>query len=172
MDFTRGAHATDTVFPRGSRGVVVALAAAAGTLTVEAFAAAARGVDSTIRSGVWRSVVSIAPVPAQRLRGRAAEGLLAQRRRRIDWELVGRDRLLRAWKSVLREHGFPAGEVRLVGIFGPAPLGALEGVALDASGDAAIVALRRSRVPGPTGHVALARHVPSGRLLTVLLPSD
>lgn len=156
-------------FSRRHSGVAVRLTSTARAIAVQLTSTVARGVESTLRIGPGRSVARLVPGPARRLRGHVNDGLLAQRRRRIDWELVGRERLLRAWKGVLREHGLPAGEVRLVGIFGPAPLGALESVALDASGHDAIVSLRRTRVPGPTGHVALARHVPTGRLLTVLI---
>lgn len=156
-------------FSRRHSEVAVRLTSTARAIAVQLTSTVARGVESTLRIGPGRSVARLVPGPARRLRGNVNDGLLAQRRRRIDWELVGRERLLRAWKGVLREHGLPAGEVRLVGIFGPAPLGALGSVALDASGNDAIVSLRRTRVPGPTGHVALARHVPTGRLLTVLI---
>jgi hypothetical protein len=163
------AQGGNPAFSRHHRDVAVHLTSTARAVAVQLASTAARGVESTLRRGPGRSVSPLVPGPARRLRGSASNTLLAQRRGRIDWELVGRERLLTAWKSVLREHGFPSGEVRLVGIYGPAPLGALESVALDSSGDAAIVALRRTRVPGPTGHVALARHVPTGRLLTVFL---
>lgn len=169
LGFGATARTGDPIISRRHSAVAVRLVSTVRTIVVQLSSTVARGVESTLRVGPGRSVPALVPGPARRLRGRATDGLLAQRRRRIEWERVGRDRLLAAWKSVLREHGLPAGEVRLVGIFGPTPLGALESVALDPSGDAAIVTLRRTRVPGPTGHVALARHVPTGRLLTVLL---
>jgi hypothetical protein len=107
---------------------------------------------------------------ARRLGVRPAGVLLTQRRVRVPWERLGRERLLRAWACVLRGHALPAEELRLVGVFGPAPLGAVEGVALDGDGERALIALRRTRIPGPAGDVVLARHVPSGRLVTVTIP--
>lgn len=142
----RGGH---PAFSRWHSEVAVRLSSTARAGGVHLASTAARGVESAFRIASGRSATLLVPGPALRLRGGAGDGLLAQRRR-IDWERIGHERLLIAWKSVLREHGLPAEEVRLVGIFGPAPLGALESVALDASGADAIVSLRRARVPG--GH--------------------
>lgn len=166
------AHGLAPAVRTGHRQVVVRLISAPRDAAVGLVSGEVRGADCTLRPGLLRVVAPLAPTLARRLRGPGYDGLLSQRRVRIPWEHVGRERLLRAWKGVLREHGLPAGEVRLVGIFGPTPLGAVDGVALDATGEAAVVAMRRTRVPGPIGHVALARHVPSGRLLTVLVPSE
>lgn len=152
--------------------VAVGLRCAAREAVLLPAGAGGAGVDYVIPSGVWRRVSLLAASPARWLRARAGGALYSQRRARIPWESMGRDRLLQAWKAVLRDHALPAEDVRLVGIFGPAPLGAVESVRLDHSGEVAIVALRPTRVPGPPGDVAFARHVPTGRMLTVLLHSE
>lgn len=100
------------------------------------------------------------------LRARPGGVLLAQRRRRVPWGELGRERILAAWSRLVREHVVPAEQLRLLGVFGPAPLGAVAAIAYDPDRDRALIALRRTRVPGPAGDLALARHLPTGRLLT------
>jgi hypothetical protein len=164
------ARATDTHLETASVDVPMALDTASRNTLLVLAAEVGRTAAGTIRAGVSHAVARIVPTRAHRLKARPGDPLFSQARPRIDWERVGRERLLRAWKGVLREHGLPSGDVRLVGVFGPAPLGAVDGVALAADGESAVIAFRATRAPGPAGDVALARHVPTGRLLTVLVP--
>jgi len=169
---TAAAHTSGATFLPRHRPVAVGLGRVAREAVLLPAGAGGAGADCVIPSGAWRRVPPLGAPPARWLRVRAGGPLYSQRRARTPWEAVGRDRLLQAWKAVLRDHVLPADDVRLVGLFGPAPLGAVESVALDPSGEVAIVALRPTRVPGPPGDIALARHVPTGRLLTVLLHSE
>ena len=107
-------------------------------------------------------------------RARAAPGggealrLRTVRRARVPWQELGRERLATAWGRIQTEHG-AAGELALVGVFGPVPVEALESVALDADGRLAMTFSRRGLL-GPRGDVALARVVATGRLVRCDIP--
>lgn len=109
-----------------------------------------------------------------RPRVRAPEGggeaylLRTVRRVRVPWPELGRERLAAAWRRVQVEHG-TAGELALVGVFGPVPVEALESVALDPDGRLAMTFSRRGLL-GRRGDVALARVVSTGRLVRCDIP--
>lgn len=66
------------------------------------------------------------------------------------------------------EHG-AAGELLLVGVYGPVPLDAVTALALDADGRAAMTFARRA-AGGRRGDVALARVAATGRLVRSDIP--
>jgi hypothetical protein len=142
--------------PVAAHGVAAAIVAAPG--------AVACGLGTPGRAG------GVVRRPAAR-RGPLGAGsrLHRQLRARVPWNLLPRERLLAAWTRLLREHGVAPGELRLLGVYGPLPLGAVEGVVLRPDGRAE-VRLARRRARGPTGDVALARHVPTGRLVRSDVP--
>lgn len=109
-------------------------------------------------------VAPLPPIVAVGTRPDPAGPLFLARRERVDWGLIGRERLARGWARVLRDHALPADDLRLIGVFGPLPLAAVAGVVLGADGRLG-VRLVRPRLPGPAGDVVLARHEPSGTLL-------
>lgn len=111
--------------------------------------------------------------PAARTRARAAGGagahrLRTVRRSRVPWPDLGRERLATAWGRVQTEHA-GAGQLELVGVYGPVPIEALESVALDGDGRLAMTFGRRGLL-GPRGDVALARVVATGRLVRCDVP--
>ena len=112
--------------------------------------------------------------PITRPRVRVAPGggeayrLRTLRRTRVPWPELGRERLAAAWGRVQTEHG-AAGELLLVGIFGPVPIEALESVALDADGRLAMTFSRRGLL-GRRGDVVLARAVETERLVRCDVP--
>ncbi len=100
----------------------------------------------------------------------AGEGarLRTVRRPRVPWPELGRERLAAAWSRVQAEHG-AAGELLLVGVYGPVPLDAVTALALDADGRAAMTFARRAAA-GRRGDVALARVASTGRLVRSDIP--
>ncbi|MGD9571908.1 MAG: hypothetical protein AB7V62_08500 [Thermoleophilia bacterium] len=112
--------------------------------------------------------------PARRGLGarRPAAGLAAalrtQRRERVAWTHLSRARLAAAWEAVQRAGGPGEADLRLVGVYGPLPVGALEAVALEPDGR---IAVRLAATPraGAPGDVALAR-AGDGRLVRCDLP--
>lgn len=120
-------------------------------------AAAARGVSPP------------APAAARRPAAGTPPALLRQRRERIPWPRLPRPRLAAAWERLLREHGVPAHDLRLVAVVGPLPLGAVRAAGLDADGRV-VVALAPGPAPGPSGDLALARPAAGGRLLRSAVP--
>lgn len=107
--------------------------------------------------------------PVGRPRARAAPGggeslrLRTVRRSRVPWPELPRERLAAAWGRIQTEHA-AAGELLLVGVFGPVPLDAISSVALDSDGRLAMT-FARGGVRGRWGDVALARQAASGRLV-------
>jgi hypothetical protein len=137
-----------------------------GARPLSAPARAARRRELRARIG------AVPPIPdrAARRPGERVRGLVAvQMRRRVDWAAIDRARLHRAWVRVLAEHRVPAGEVRLLGVYGSMPLEEVAGVGVARDGERALVTLRRRRRPGPLGDLAVGRHEPSGRLLPSLV---
>jgi hypothetical protein len=114
-----------------------------------------------VRGGV---VPALPPLVALGAAPRADGPLYLLHRSRVDWGLIGRDRLARGWARMLADHARPPADLRLVGVFGPLPLAAVAAVSLAQDGRLA-VRLRRPPVPGPAGDVVLALHEPSGTLL-------
>lgn len=139
------------------------VAGAIAVLTARAAAAARPLAAPRARAGALGR-------PAAR-RPRLAPGgrLHRQRRARVPWTLLPRERLLAAWTRLLREHGFRPDELRLLGVYGPLPLDAVEAVALRPDGRAELRMSRR-RGPATPGDVALARHVATGRLVRSDVP--
>ena len=90
-------------------------------------------------------------------------GLRTVRRSRVPWPQLPRERLAAAWGRIQTEHA-AAGELLLVGVFGPVPIDAISSVALDPDGRLAMTFARRG-VRGRWGDVALARQAASGRLV-------
>jgi hypothetical protein len=90
------------------------------------------------------------------------------RRHRIPWHLLGRERLGAAWEAVQRDHGGALADLRLAGVYGPLPLGAVAAAALEADGRLGVVLAGRR--PGRTGDVALARDMATGRLVRADVP--
>lgn len=97
--------------------------------------------------------------------------LFVSRRRRVAWDAIDRVRLASAWRRILLDHRLPAEELELVGVYGPLPLGLVEGVMLETDGRLALRLARRA-LAAPFGDMAIARHVPSGRLLQSAHPRD
>jgi hypothetical protein len=100
--------------------------------------------------------------------GRGA-GPRTQRRARVPWGALPRERLATAWDRVRAEAGPGAADLRLVGVFGPLPLGAVEDVVLEQDGRLAVTLARRP--PGPAGDLVLARHGERGALVRSDVPS-
>lgn len=90
------------------------------------------------------------------------------RRARTPWHLLGRERLSAAWEAVQRDHGGGLADLRLLGVFGPLPLGAVSAAALDPDGRLRVTL--GGRRPGRTGDVALARDAATGRLVRADVP--
>ncbi len=84
------------------------------------------------------------------------------------WTHLSRARLAAAWGAVQRAEGPGDEGLRLVGVFGPLPVGALEAVALEPDGRIAVRLAPGAR-PGGLGDVALAR-AGDGRLVRCDLP--
>ena len=115
------------------------------------------------------------PLPARLARGgtgRRADPVRIQRRSPVPWALLSRERLRAGWTTVAAEHAVPAASLRLVGIYGPLPLGAVAAVGLPPESDRAEVVLRITRMPGPSGDLVLARDVRTGALLRALVPRN
>jgi hypothetical protein len=108
--------------------------------------------------------------PATARRGSRDGRLRVLCRERIPWTLLPRERLAAAWTRLLREHRADPADLRLVGVYGPVPLAAIEGVALDGDGRLRL-RLGRRAAPAGTGDVALARHAVTGRLLRSDVPA-
>ena len=100
-------------------------------------------------------------------RGVPAAARLA-RRGRTPWHLLGRDRLGAAWEAVQRDHGGGLADLRLAGVYGPLPLGAVTAASLEPDGRLRVVL--GGRRPGRTGDVALARDAATGRLVRADVP--
>ena len=107
--------------------------------------------------------------PVVRPRAHAAPGggaslrLRTVRRSRVPWPELPRERLAAAWGRIQTEHA-AAGDLLLVGVYGPVPIDAISSVALDPDGRLAMTFARRG-VRGRWGDVALARQAASGRLV-------
>ena len=144
------------------------LAAAAAHRVAPAIVAAPGAVPCRLGSSGRAGGVVRRPAARRGLLG-AGSRLHLQRRARVPWNLLPRERLLAAWTRLLREHGAPPDELRLLGVYGPLPLGAVEGVVLRPDGRAEL-RLARRRARGPMGDVALARHVPTGHLVRSDVP--
>jgi hypothetical protein len=86
-------------------------------------------------------------------------------RSRVPWDRIGTARLGANWNRVIADHGGTAGDLRLVGIYGPMALGLVAGIGVDESGRASIQLARRP-MWGPVGDLAVARHEASGRLVS------
>jgi hypothetical protein len=69
---------------------------------------------------------------------------------------------------VQRDHGGGPAELRLLGVFGPLPLGAVTDAALEPDGRLRVAL--GGRRPGRTGDVALARDLATGRLVRADAP--
>ncbi len=89
------------------------------------------------------------------------------RRERVPWTGLSRRRLAAAWGRVQIEHA-SAGELLLVGVFGPVPIDAITAVALEPDGRLAMTFSRSTSAR--RGDVALARHAATGRLLRSDIP--
>lgn len=135
-----------------------------GARAVRLCAAEARPAHRPLDRVAHGRVGPLPPLVAVGARPSPDGPLMLARRRRVDWGLIDRARLARDWARVLRDHGHPAEDVQLVGVFGPVALAAVGSVALTADGRLA-VRLVRPRLPGPAGDVVIARHGPSGALL-------
>lgn len=112
-----------------------------------------------------RRCTSVGAVRAHR--GVPAAARLA-RRGRTPWHLLGRDRLAAAWEAVQRDHGGGLADLRLAGVYGPLPLGAVTAASLEPDGRLRVVL--GGRRPGRTGDVALARDAATGRLVRADVP--
>jgi len=119
------------------------------------------GLGERVRVG---AVPSLPPLVALGGPPRPDGPLYLSYRARVDWGLIGRERLARGWARMLGDHARPPEDLRLVGVFGPLPLAAVAAVSLAADGRLAI-RLRRPQLPGRAGDVVLALHEPSGTLL-------
>lgn len=109
----------------------------------------------------------VEPLALPRAHAAAAGGeslrLRTVRRSRVPWPELPRERLAAAWGRIQTEHA-AAGELLLVGVFGPVPIDAISSVALDPDGRLAMT-FTRGGVRGRWGDVALARQAASGRLV-------
>jgi len=136
---------------------------------VGALGAAARTAAARLAAARARAVP---PLPARavlRTPRTPPAALRVARRARVPWAGIAPERLGRGWRRVLREHAHPAGDMRLVGVWGPLPLARVAGAVLEADGRLAVT-LVPGRPGGPRGDVLLARHVPTGRLLRSDVP--
>jgi hypothetical protein len=109
-----------------------------------------------------------APVGGVRARRGIPPAARLARRARTPWHLLGRERLAAAWEAVQRDHGGGLADLRLAGVYGPLPLGAVTAATLAPDGRLCVVL--GGRRPGPTGDVALARHAATGRLVRADAP--
>lgn len=108
---------------------------------------------------------ALAPPGVRRARPAA---LLTQRRARAPWHLLPRERLAAAWAGVQGAHRAAQADLHLVGVYGPVPLGAVEAVRLEPDGRLRVTLGRRRAEP--LGDIALARHLPSQRLVRCDVP--
>jgi hypothetical protein len=148
-------------------GVDPALTAVARRLAAAAMRRPARAACPLAATA--RSVAPIAIPRGRRAVGPLASALRTQRRERIPWRLLPRPRLAAAWSAVQRQHVGGAGELSLVGVYGPVPLGAVQGVALDRDDRLAVTLARQTR-PVVPGDIAIARVEPGRRLVRCDLP--
>ena len=88
------------------------------------------------------------PGPCARRRRPGRRPARAQRRRARRGTCSARDRLAAAWEAVQRDHGGGLADLRLLGVFGPLPLGAVSAAALEPDGRLRVT-LGRPR--GPAG---------------------
>lgn len=146
------------------RRASVAMAATAGHAAPLRSGAVPRHVAPP--SATPRAATAAVAIPVAR---RAPVGALrTQRRARVPWALLPRPRLAAAWRAVqAADPG--AGEPRLVGVYGPLPLDAVEAAGLDGDGRLAVT-LARLRRPSATGDIALARVGRDDRLVRCDLP--
>lgn len=120
--------------------------------------------------------VAVPGAGARRVRALARPGvrrerpaaLSVQRRARVPWHLLPRERLAAAWSGVQGAHRAAQAELHLVGVYGPVPLGAVEAVRLEPDGHLRVTLGRRRAAP--SGDIALARHLPSQRLVRCDIP--
>jgi hypothetical protein len=151
----------------GTRAVAVApppLAPVPRAATVVLGAPVARG-DA---AGAATSARRCAPVARAGARSGVPDAARLGRRARTPWHLLGRERLAAAWEAVQRDHGGGLADLRLLGVYGPLPLGAVTAAALDPDGRLRVVL--GGRRPGRTGDVALARDAATGRLVRADAP--
>ena len=133
-----------------------------------ALAASARLV-APVRAASTRLSGPVARPRAHAVRsGGEGTRLRTLRRSRVPWPELGRERLAAAWARVQADHG-AAGELLLVGVYGPVALDAVTALALDPDGRAAMTFARRGAA-GRRGDVALARVVATGRLVRSDIP--
>ena len=145
----------------------------ATTTRLERIAAPAPAVRATV--GIAGTVSRAAALPSAghgrvepvvRPRAHGAPGggeslrLRTVRRSRVPWPDLPRERLAAAWGRIQTEHA-AAGELLLVGVYGPVPIDAISSVALDPDGRLAMTFARRG-VRGRWGDVALARQAVVG----------
>lgn len=107
--------------------------------------------------------------PALRPSPRLARALRVQRRERVPWTMLSRERLTRAWERVQADHGAGAADLRLVGVYGPLAIGAAASVALETDGRLAVALAAPSR-GSAVGDLALARLGPAGPLVRSDIP--
>ncbi|WP_217915222.1 hypothetical protein [Miltoncostaea marina] len=165
-----------TLRPAGARSVrPVVAAGAARAAALPGLAAPARGASRLVPAPARRAPALVGAARRERPIRRAAARapgaaravlLRVQRRERVPWAVLPRERLARAWAGVCRDHD--AGELRLVGVYGPLPLAAVESVALDADGRLAVAL--RPRAAGAPGDIAVARREPGGALVRCDVP--
>ncbi|MGE0028173.1 MAG: hypothetical protein AB7O78_04500 [Thermoleophilia bacterium] len=108
------------------------------------------------------------PVGRVRARRGVPPAARVSRRGRTPWHLLGRDRLAAAWEAVQRDHGDGTADLRLAGVYGPLPLGAVTAASL--APDGRLLVVLGGRRPGLTGDVALARDAATGRLVRADVP--
>jgi hypothetical protein len=148
-----------------------AVAVAAPPLTPVPRAAAAALGAPVARGGAAAPATTArrcAPVGSAGARRGMPDAVRVGRRGRVPWHLLGRERLARAWGAVQRDHGGGLADLRLLGVFGPLPLGAVTAAALEPDGRLRVVL--GGRRPGRTGDVALAREAATGRLVRADVP--
>lgn len=95
------------------------------------------------------------------------------RRRPVPWDALGRPRLAAAWAALTEGHGVPGDQIELIGVYGPVPAQGVVAASVGRVGRVARIALG----PAPAGagapagaDLALARHVPTGDLLSAVIP--
>jgi hypothetical protein len=155
-----------------ARGGVARLRAAARGGPAEPLLGRAGRLAARLPAAVARAEAPLRAVVARGGTGRRADPVRTQRRSPVPWALLSRARLRAGWTTVAAEHAVPAASLRLVGVYGPLPLGAVAGVGLPPGSDRAEVVLRMTRVPGPSGDLVLARDVRTGALLRALVPRN
>jgi hypothetical protein len=141
---------------------VLSPVARAGAAAVAA--PAARGAAAAPATAARRC----APVGRAGARHGVPDAARRGRRDRTPWHLLGRERLARAWDAVQRDHGGGLADLRLQGVYGPLPLGAVSTAALEPDGRLCVVL--GGRRPGRTGDVALARDAATGHLVRADVP--